>query len=138
MSNTLIMACCANKLETRAPVRALELYQSRAFNLVRERALPGDWQILILSALYGLVPAHVPLQAYDRRMDEDRVRELLDRATAPLGLRAAPGTIHVFGGELYRRVIRTWCQQERRACVEVIGAGRGCGDHYSALTELMK
>lgn len=133
--DTLVIACCAPKLEYSAP--ALELYQNRAFNLVRKTEDIGErFQILILSAKHGLIPAHNVIAPYDQLMTDERMNELVQRKCAPLWLRDAPGEIYVYGGLRYRFVVRTWCKLIGRTPRELIGPNRGCGDHYSALCKV--
>jgi len=134
--DTLIISCCAPKLERPAP--AIELYQNRVFNLIRNTPdLDQRFQVFILSALYGLVPAHQMLEPYDQMMDDDRVRELTDCSVAPLWLRESPGRVFVYGGERYRHVVKDWStKMRRRLVIEVVGRNRGNGDHFSELKRI--
>jgi hypothetical protein len=140
--DTLIISCCAAKLEHSAP--AFELYQNRVFKLLRNTEdLQERFEIYILSAKYGLIPGYHPIAPYDQRMDRARASELTARPEAPLWLRSSPGDVYVYGGELYREVVRSWMLQMEgfkladpsRQLIELIGKNRGNGDHFSALKE---
>ena len=144
MSNTtqkpvLVIACCG--LKDPYPCRAIDLYKSRNFKLVRAHARPR-FEVLILSAEYGLVAADELLKPYDRVLDRARAAEFKRKtyeygAKVPRLLSLDSSDVYVFGGELYRDVIRTWCDRAGRQCIELIGQNRGMGDHYNALKRLL-
>jgi len=124
--NRLFISCCGRKLEHSA--RAIDLYKSRQFNLAQQ-LLELGWEVTIISAKHGFLDADCIIEPYDQRMTANRSQEILLR-----GLRENISATknYVFGGELYRRIIR-----ELDPCVtELVGANRGNGDHYSALKQL--
>ncbi len=132
----LVMACCANKLDQAAP--ALELYRSRAFNVVRDhqngrriRQQP-ELAVAILSAKHGLIASDEVIAPYDQKMTAARSTQIGLPHKVPQLLEQA-SSCAVFGGELYRRILRGWCYQLGIELTELVGAGRGCGDHYRAL-----
>lgn len=136
--NTLIISCCGPKLDQ--PAAALDLYQNRAFAFVREH-LTDDFTVLILSAKYWLITADRITDPYEQKMTKQIAKGMHTWCApgyTPLDLRRAPGDVYVYGGKPYREVIQDWCGRIDRKCHEVIGANRGIGDHYSALTKLAK
>jgi len=130
--NTLIMACSAGKLDTVST--PMDMYRSRAWDLVRARARIAGFKVYVLSAEHGLINSEgCVIEPYDRKMDPARAREI-----TRLGhglMTSMPGRIHVFGGKAYRDIIKAWSDNQN--IVEVTGLGRGCGDHYSALVKLL-
>jgi len=68
----LILSCSARKRSTHAKVRAWELYEGVAFKLlkrrIKEKKLSEKLDILILSALYGLIRAEEYIEWYDKKM----------------------------------------------------------------------
>lgn len=136
---TLIIACGATKVETKgARVAALSLYAGRQFNLARQLAGMG-WRVMVLSAEHGLIQGDTPIATYDRRMDAARADELVhdDTQGAKLGVWCGGrGAVVVFGGALYRSVVEGWAKPRRIELRPILG--RGCGDHYSQLAQLVR
>jgi len=142
--DTLIISCCARKLGHAAP--AIEIYQNRAWKYVREN-LADRFNVMALSAEHSLVPADRILEPYDRKMDERRASKIAEewhQGVRPCSMLSAwndtgSARFYVYGGRVYRDLVKFWCASMPKAgweCIEVIGQGRGCGDHYKALTEL--
>lgn len=134
--NTLIMSCTAAKIETGDLAMPIsELYLGRAWEMARA-ANPDHWRLLVLSAEYGLCNPRWPARTYDRRLDCERLNELLrddHHEDAVRLLQAMPGQVYVYGGKLYRRLARVLGLSAGVQVRELVGAGRGCGDHFSAL-----
>ena len=126
MRNRLFISCAGRKLGQFA--RAIDLYQARQFNLAKElREL--NWQITIISAKYGLVDADQVIATYDQKMTLARSNEILSDDFPDI----SGTTNYVYGGELYRRIVRELDQN----VVEIIGRNRGNGDHYSHLAGIV-
>lgn len=133
--DTLILACSVSKQVVAAP--ALDLYKGRAFDLVRRQAERAGFRVLVLSAKHGLLlPAKV-IEPYDQKMNLTRARQLSVSTQDIALLDTMPGAIHVYGGALYRSLVGQWAAMLGRELLEVKGAARGCGDHYSALIQFM-
>lgn len=71
----LILSCSARKKKAPGLLPAWELYQGFAFHVVRRAArdglLPASTEILILSALHGIITPSTPLPYYDLRMTRE-------------------------------------------------------------------
>lgn len=76
----LIIACSQKKDPLQAPMKALDRYQGVNFNVLkklkRERTLPGNLDIVIISAKYGFLKADEYIDDYDLRMTKKRAKEL--------------------------------------------------------------
>lgn len=141
--DTLILSCCGPKLEQPAP--ALELYQNRAWAFAREH-LADRFNLMVLSAEYGLRRATDVLEPYERKLDDRRAAWLIERHhnTRPFSMLSAwqdtgSGRFYVYGGACYRELVKFWCSTMPKTgweCIEVIGQNRGIGDHFSALKQL--
>tara|TARA_Y100000310_G_scaffold228485_1_gene230775 strand:- start:127 stop:573 length:447 start_codon:yes stop_codon:yes gene_type:complete len=134
--DTLILSCTASKRGE--PSQALDLYLSRAFDLVRsDRA---RFHVQVLSAFYGLLEADEVIDPYNQKMTPAIAAELMDPANTQMARAINRDSwsevIYVYGGELYRKVVLYWAWEIGRPVVELVGPGRGCGDHYSALKRL--
>lgn len=139
MRKVLIIACGARKVETGGQrMRALDLYAGRQFRLARQLERMG-WVVLILSAEHGLIQAAQPIATYDRRMDAARAEELAGTALQGSKFGVSVGRHDrcvVYGGALYRGVVAAWAAK-RGVTLEPI-TGRGIGEHYSKLAELVR
>lgn len=153
----IILACGGAKVETRAA--AVALYKGRQYGEFRKLGLAGDlatdpdlgFDLMVLSAEHGLVMDIFKMDPYDRKMNKARADELAeDEFQLFLYAMHALGRdeVFVYGGELYRDVIGAWSDKlvtmaEDQGCPmpaliwEVLGDGRGCGDHYSCLQGLL-
>lgn len=93
-------------------------------------------QLSILSAAFGLVDATTALPDYNVKMTQHGARMLASSAAAReafLADIAGFDQVVVYGGGLYRSVVRAWLQGSEVELVELVGRDRGCGDHFSAL-----
>ena len=126
MNNRLFISCCGNKLDHAAP--AIDLYQARQFKLAQQLLQQG-WEVTIISAKYGLVDAAQVIDTYEQKMTPKRSDEILCRAFRE---DISDTNNYVFGGELYRRIIRKMDPSVH----ELVGANRGNADHYSAFAAL--
>jgi hypothetical protein len=138
----LVMACSARKQSRGA--RALELYKSRQHTFALAAWLRDPHLfVAILSAKYGYVRASDWIEPYEQLMTPERAAELEhdERAYTAFRLHVVThqaATVMVYGGELYRGIIRAWCVRLGRPCIELVGENRGCGDHYRALKEALR
>lgn len=126
MRHRLFISCCGNKLDHAAP--AIKLYQARQFTLA-QRLLGKGWEVTIISAKHGFVDSNEVIDTYDQKMTSKRSDEILCRAFRE---DISDTNNFVFGGELYRRIIRKMDPSVH----ELVGANRGNGDHYSAFAAL--
>jgi DNA-binding transcriptional regulator LsrR (DeoR family) len=106
------------------------------------RAPCGD-DLSILSAEFGLIDAAQPVPDYDRKMDAARARTLAtDAAQQAAMARAIDGhdTVAVYGGKTYRDMVRATLAAIGAdvEVIDVVGANRGNGDHYSALVAILE
>lgn len=76
----LILACSARKKNLSGKVHAWDLYDGVMYRVVkkleRERKMPRNVEIIILSAKYGLLTPYDLIELYDQRMDKKRARDL--------------------------------------------------------------
>ena len=76
----LIISCSQKKADISNPASAIELYDGSTFRVIkkmyRERRLPKNIHILIISAKYGLLGSHDLIEKYDQKMTGDRAKEL--------------------------------------------------------------
>lgn len=74
MPRLLILACSATKRHDEALMKALDRYDGPSFRTLRKalREMPEEQRptVLILSALYGLIPADELIADYDKRMKQ--------------------------------------------------------------------
>lgn len=140
----LVIACGGRKAKGRGARRAIDLYTGRQFALAR-RLMAKGWDVLILSAKHGLIPADTRIARYDETLTKAKADELAASEYQAHRLRVwgetAP-TILFYGGVLYERVFGALVERaglaragDRRDVVNIIG--RGCGDHYSVLKEIV-
>jgi hypothetical protein len=139
-----VIACSGKKHE--GDRAACVKYDSRAHRLMldlfwQHRAPCGD-DLAILSAEFGLVPATRALPDYDRKMDRRRSRELSASAEQIEAMAEAlkgHDEVFVYGGKDYRDCVKALIAAAGRdevEVVEIVGEGRGCGDHFSELSAM--
>jgi hypothetical protein len=83
----VIVGCCAEKITTRQPLPALDLYDGGCVPPLRARLGHQPRlraRVRFLSAQHGLVNADTPLHSYDRPLDPARAAELRPRVWARL------------------------------------------------------
>ena len=80
MSSLLIQSCSATKRDAENPVQALDLYNGYFFKIIKKAVRAGrfssKFDILIISAKYGVLDPDDEIEYYDQRMDSERAREL--------------------------------------------------------------
>lgn len=88
MAELLIQGCSNTKRDPDAKLPAIELYDGYFYRIIEKAArtgtLRGAVDILILSAEHGLLDPETPIRAYDRRMTEQRARELNENVVKQL------------------------------------------------------
>ena len=76
----LIVGCSQKKDQSPYPMKALDRYEGVNFKVIkkfrRERTLPANLDILIISAQYGLLKLDSYIEDYDVRMTEKRASNL--------------------------------------------------------------
>mgnify|MGYP003627021821 CR=1 FL=1 len=138
MDKTLILSCCQSKLQ--GTHKAIDLYQGKAFKLIRKENLLDTVDVWILSAELGLIHSSEPISWYELKMNETRSIELIDQGI-PSRYRdyegepsvLPTGEINIYGGKLYRDVLNSYFDKT----IELIGRNRGIGDHFSALLKFV-
>lgn len=81
MARHLLIISCSGSKERRAGLMpAIQRYTGAWYGVInklnREGKFPGNLDILIISAKYGLICSDEPIADYDRRMDSSRAKEL--------------------------------------------------------------
>lgn len=129
------MACSTGKTG-----QALQPYQGRQHDLLvdrmwNERFACGD-DLAYLSARHGFVSCTTAIAPYECAMTEAVSQALIAdpaQKTALAALVEGHDRVVVYGGKLYRDVVAALVGDDIEV-VALLGANRGCGDHYSALS----
>ena len=112
----IVMSCCGKKRSEDAQLAAIDRYDGPMWQTLRAKlaALPyaraaismRELQIMVLSAKFGLVSAHITMPDYDVRLAQRRAQELLRDPTFDLqhlGFLVGHADAVLFaGGDLYR------------------------------------
>jgi hypothetical protein len=129
----LVVSCSAQKNDVTGPVPAWHLYDGVAYRVLK-RALadadwPGDLDVAILSAKYGLIEPDTSIDTYDEIMTPSRaermqhvVHDKLLRLVESRGYRQ----LLVFAGKDYLRALRVspfWLPRNLAVDVAVGGIG---------------
>lgn len=139
----LVLACSDKK--NQSPRAALTKYAGRQFASTMNAYIDpagmyaAGHDVVILSAKFGIVPAYRTLPDYDTKMTPAIAADwLADDDAFDAFAQAADGhdEVAVYGGALYRSVVSEWAERLGLLVTEVVGENRGCGDHYSALSEM--
>lgn len=101
MARCLILSCTQAKRSDVGFLPALERYEGPPFRVVRRflaQADPAlrDVAVYVLSARYGLIAGHTPIEDYDRRMTPARAAELRPEALARLKEVLGQGYAEIF------------------------------------------
>ena len=126
---SLIVSCCEPKLQ--GTHKAIELYQNKAFKLIRRENLSDTVDIWINSALHGLIHGSKVIDYYDFKLNKKRQTELIEQGRPneyPLG------ELYVFAGKTYRDILDSYFDNT----IPLIGQNRGIGDHYSTLIKFVR
>jgi hypothetical protein len=140
----LLIACSGAKLEGRH--KAIDLYKGVMFDVLRkwmptEGVRPDVW---IISAEHGLVHGDTMLDSYERPMNKDRQRELIDKG---LDVDAFKGKdfnqVFIAGGDLYRGLAQTYVERLRQAGfigqnADVQTVSGGIGEQRGQLGEYLR
>ena len=103
MVKSLIVSCCQSKLP--GTHKAIDIYQGKAFKLIREENLLDTVDVWILSAELGLIHSSEMISWYELKMNETRSLELIDQGRPSV---LPVGEINIYGGKLYRDRYRTY------------------------------
>jgi hypothetical protein len=128
MAKSLIVSCCQSKLE--GTHKAIDIYQGKAFKLIRKENLLDTVDVWILSAKLGLIHSSELISWYELKMNETRSVELIEQGRPNV---VPTGEINIYGGKLYRDVLNSYFDKT----IELIGRNRGIGDHFSALLKFV-
>ncbi len=137
-----VIACTASK--NPGDTAAAFKYRGRQHNAMGAAFLAPDGlfaaghDLAILSAEHGLLRCTDAVADYDRRMTAERSEALkTDRASFAQFVLMAEGheEVVVYGPRAYRNVVGAWAELLGVDVVELTGADRGCGDHFSALQD---
>jgi hypothetical protein len=128
MDKSLIVSCCQSKLP--GTHKAIDIYQGKAFKLIRKENLLDTVDVWILSAELGLIHSSELISWYELKMNETRSLELIDQGRPSV---LPTGEINIYGGKLYRDVLNSYFDKT----IELIGRNRGIGDHFSALLKFV-
>ena len=128
MAKSLIVSCCQSKLE--GAHKAIDIYQGKAFKLIRKENLLDTVDVWILSAKLGLIHSSELISWYELKMNETRSVELIEQGRPNV---VPTGEINIYGGKLYRDVLNSYFDKT----IELIGRNRGIGDHFSALLKFV-
>lgn len=103
----LLVSCSATKRPTVGPVPFVELYDGPMWRQVRASSVASS-AVAALSAEHGYLAPDSAVVKYDRQITEARVDELAAAGGAALvDAIEQNDDVRVFGGELYRRLVRT-------------------------------
>ena len=135
MSALYILACSTGKNPT-----GFSPYKGRQHTLIVKAFLAhryacGD-TLAWLSGGHGYItPDAIPSRCYDARLTAKRAAEIaanpVQRARL-LALLEGHDTVVLYGSTLYRNTVVSMLSDDI-AIVHLVGANRGCGDHFSAL-----
>ena len=128
MVKSLIVSCCQSKLP--GTHKAIDIYQGKAFKLIRKENLLDTVDVWILSAKLGLIHSSELISWYELKMNETRSVELIEQGRPNV---VPTGEINIYGGKLYRDVLNSYFDKT----IELIGRNRGIGDHFSALLKFV-
>jgi hypothetical protein len=134
----IIVIGCSEKKEA-GSVPAFDKYLARQHDVVRE-SIQDLWaaghEVFILSAQFGLVPAHKSIPDYDLRLTADRAVELGKQVRKVLAeVEGDHDEVRVYGSKLYRSVVAAATSLPVEG---IVGQDRGCGDHFSALKQFLE
>lgn len=105
--NLLIIPCSASKRQDPFPLPAIQRYTGPPYLVLhkakKEERWPGQLEVMILSAQYGLIEADEPIDYYDLKMTPDRAVELRPSVKAKLEAKLAGGDYQVWVtlGQIY-------------------------------------
>lgn len=125
---SLIVSCCQSKLP--GTHKAIDIYQGKAFKLIRKEHLLDTVDVWIMSAELGLIHSSDTISYYEFKMNEERSKELIKKGTPES---YPTGEIYIYGGKLYRDVLNSYFE----STIELVGRNRGIGDHFSELLKFV-
>ena len=88
MAELLIQGCSNKKQDTVAKLPAIDIYDGYFYRIIEKATRTGvlrdSVDILILSAEHGILEPETPIYSYDRRMTEQRAKELNEQVLQQL------------------------------------------------------
>jgi hypothetical protein len=143
MSQTLVItSCCKKKLDYPAPAR--ELYQGQLFKIVCEYAEKNNYDLIILSAKYGLIALNDVIEPYDQQLKSVKDAKIMaERIYDSLAvILSSYKKIIVIMGKYYRRAIedmlKFWANVTPEASYEIITDKRGIGGLKQRVKQLIE
>jgi hypothetical protein len=148
VSRLLLLACSQTKSTSSTPsdgmYRAIDYYDGPAWRTLRSYLRnrgPGqpNLNVWAISAEYGLIPAELCISPYNRKLDMNRARELLQDSSHAAELHFAlqdDPEVLVWGSGLYAGLVTSWMgvvaeDYTYRCCVD---GARGIGDMLGELS----
>lgn len=143
MSHLLLQSCSASKREVDGALPAFELYSGYFYKILKKSIRDGEFRsdvdIAILSAKHGVLDTDDEIEYYDRRMDDERARELNSSVVDSVARRvndADHERIVVNLGREYQRAVRGLSDRVETPIAKI--AGGGIGEKGSALYEFIR
>lgn len=136
MVQLMLISCSSRKSSEAGVIPALERYQGTTYKVIKKAKREGYWpehtHLFIISAKYGLISEHYPIEFYDLKMTKDlavaRCAEI-SRALDKLINENMYSKIFVNMGETYMRSIQSSAELIRaRQDGTVQEASGGIGD----------
>lgn len=135
MSALYIIACSTEKNPTGFSPYKGRQHAAIEVEFFEARYACGD-ELAWLSAEHGyFAPSEAKDRAYNRKLDGKRAAELAGCAAQHAKLQyllEGHDTVVLYGSALYRDTVKSMLPSDIEV-VELVGADRGCGDHFSAL-----
>lgn len=149
----IVMGCSGTKVATPGHIPAIDRYDGPMWKTLRAQLarLPdaaeayrsGDLVILVLSALYGLVPASTPMPDYDLRMTPDLAKKMASDPSYDFQMlpHLVDGAEHVLfaAGSAYRDVMWRGSGANLWHLMKITETdGGGIGEHRAQLGAWMQ
>lgn len=137
----LVLGCSARKRTDPGVLPAIERYDGVNFRvlrkLMREGRWPGNVDVLIISAKYGVLSPLTPIEYYDQPMTRDRAVALQRQVGACLDVRMGQvpySELFINLGQTYRLALGC-CQRIQCAGVRVQYATGGIGQRMAQMKD---
>lgn len=138
MNRLLLISCSQRKVETDKALPALELYDGPVYRslrkMQREDTLPKNLDILIISALHGLVHAKDTIRTYDLKMtaaraDQPEFRLYIHNCLKGYQQAAKYEQVFVNLGKIYARTLENY----HWGLISYLEASGGIGQRVSQM-----
>lgn len=104
MKDLIIISCSSLKKELEGEVNAWDLYDGVVYRLLKKNHINfNQYDIVIVSAKYGVIFPNSSIEYYDQLMSKKRARELKDKVSSTLKniVQSNYGNIHIVLGKNY-------------------------------------